>query len=67
MIRSFYWFILALSLMFNAFFVLGSWQVRGETANGDRVTNPVAAQCNLDESHWPRFAALRMNLESSPQ
>ena len=63
MIRSFYWFILALSLMFNAFFVLGSWQARGETANGDRVTNLVAAELNLDESQSALFAELRRSME----
>lgn len=63
MIRSFYWFILALSLMFNAFFVLGSWQARGETANGDRVTNLVAAELNLDESQSALFAELRKSVE----
>ncbi|MCH8314696.1 MAG: periplasmic heavy metal sensor [Planctomycetes bacterium] len=63
MIRSFYWFILALSLMFNAFFVLGSWQAHGETANGDRVTNLVAAELNLDESQSALFAELRRNME----
>lgn len=63
MIRSFYWFILALSLMFNAFFVLGSWQARGETVNGDRVTNLVAAELNLDESQSALFAELRRSGE----
>jgi len=64
MIRSFYWFILALSLMFNAFFVLGSWQARGETGNGDRVTNLVAAELNLDESQSALFAELRRSMEA---
>lgn len=67
MIRSFYWFILALSLMFNAFFVLGSWQAHGETANGDRVTNLVAAELNLDESQSALFAELRRNMEVDQQ
>ncbi|MEE8154651.1 MAG: Spy/CpxP family protein refolding chaperone [Phycisphaerales bacterium] len=64
MIRSFYWFILALSLMFNAFFVLGSWQARGETGNGERVTNLVAAELNLDESQSALFAELRRSMEA---
>ena len=63
MIRSFYWFILALSLMFNAFFVLGSWRARGETANGDRATNLVSADLNLDESQSALFAELRRSME----
>ena len=67
MIRSLVWFILALSLLFNAFFVAGAWRVRGETSNGDRVTNLVAADLDLDEPQAALFAELRKSVEADQE
>ncbi len=67
MIRSLVWFILVLSLLFNAFFVAGAWRVRGEASNGDRVVNLVAADLDLDEPQAALFAELRQGVESDQQ
>ncbi len=67
MIRSLVWFILALSLLFNAFFMAGAWWVRGEVSNGDRVVNLVAADLDLDEPQAALFAELRKSVEADQQ
>ncbi len=67
MIRSLVWFILALSLLFNVFFVAGAWRVRGEASNGDRVTNLVAADLDLDEPQAALFAELRKGVEADQE
>ncbi len=67
MIRSLVWFILALSLLFNVFFVAGAWRVRGEVSNGDRVTSLVAADLGLDEPQAALFAELRKSVEADQE
>ena len=67
MIRSLLWFMLALSLLFNVFFVAGAWRVRGEVANGERVADLVAADLDLNERQTALFAELHKSFEADKE